>query len=337
MAAFVGFLGFLGLGFDYLYFSSGAAPVPAPIGTSIALLYGGGSAVYSYFRGDRAVLASATAMNIPEILARAGGAADGLGAEQLQNVMQLRQFQNVVEEMAIAAGLPVPQTYLIPDLDPNAFATGRDPEHASIAVTKGLLEMLNREQLQGVVAHEMAHIRNHDVRVMTVVAALVGAIALISDWAGRSFRHGGTRGIERRSARGKKGGSGSLLFILLIVVWLAAIALAPIISRMLATMVSRRREYLADATGAELTRNPLALAEALEVIEAEAGATRAIKQGSAHLCIADPLGRRVNHREGRLADFFATHPPMHKRIEALRAMAYQGLGPRTGNTPELAS
>ena len=337
MAAFVVFLAFLGLGLDYVYFSSGVASVPAPIGTSIALLYGSGSAVYSYFRGDRAVLASATAMNIPEILAHAGGPGDGLGAEQLQNVTELRQFQNVVEEMAIAAGLPVPQTYLVPDPDPNAFATGRDPEHASIAVTKGLLEMLNREQLQGVVAHEMAHIRNFDVRLMTVVAALVGAIALISDWAGRSFRHGGTRGIERSSARGKRSGGGNLLFILLIVVWLTAIVLAPIISRMLATMVSRRREYLADATGAELTRNPLALAEALEVIEAEAGATRAIKQGSAHLCIADPLGRRVNDREGWLADFFATHPPMHKRIEALRAMAYQGVDPPAGSTPELAS
>ena len=322
MAAFVGLLAFLGLGFDYIYFSSGAASVPAPIGTTLALLYGSGSAAYSYFRGDRAVLASATAVSVPEILARAGGASDGLGVQQLQNVLELRQFQNVVEEMAIAAGLPVPQTYLVPDPDPNAFATGRDPQHASIAVTKGLLEMLNREQLQGVVAHEMAHIRNYDVRLMTVVAALVGAIALISDWAGRAFRHGGPKAMDRGSARGGKKGSGNILFLLLIVVWLLAIVLAPIVSHMLATMVSRRREYLADATGAELTRNPLALAAALEVIEAEAGATKAIKQGSAHLCIADPLERRVNQREGWLADLFATHPPMHKRIEALRAMAY---------------
>ena len=335
MAAFIAFLAFLGLGFDYLYFSSGAAPVAVPVGTTLALMYGGGSAVYSYFRGDRAVLASAMAMNVPEILARAGSAADGLGTTQLQNVFQLRQFQNVVEEMAIAAGLPVPQTYLVPDPDPNAFATGRDPEHASIAVTKGLLEMLTREQLQGVIAHEMAHIRNHDVRLMTVVAALVGAIALISDWAGRAFRHGGPRAMDRGSARGGKKGGGNVLFLALIIVWLVAIALAPIISHMLATMVSRRREFLADATGAELTRNPLALASALEVIEAEAGATKAIKQGSAHLCIADPLERRVNQREGWLADLFATHPPMHKRIEALRAMAYQGFGPRSTNVAEL--
>ena len=328
MATFVAFLAFLGLGFDYLYFSSGVAPVPVPVATTMALVYGSGSAVYSYFRGDRAVLASATATSVPEMLARAGGPSDGLGVQQLQNVLELRQFQNVVEEMAIAAGLPVPQTYLVPDPDPNAFATGRDAEHASIAVTKGLLEMLNREQLQAVVAHEMAHIRNQDVRLMTVVAALVGAIALISDWAGRAFRHGGPRGMNRGSsgARGKKGG-GDLLFLLLIVVWLVAIALAPIISHLLATMISRRREYLADATAAELTRNPLALASALEVIEAEAGATKAIKQGSAHLCIADPLGRRVNQQEGWLADLLATHPPMRKRIEALRAMAYQGVRP----------
>ncbi len=320
---FVGFLLFLGLGFDYVYFSSGAAVVPVPVGTSIALLYGGGAASYSYFRGDRAVLASAAAVSVPEILARAGAATDRLDPAQLANVAQFRQFQNVVEEMAIAAGLPVPATYVVPDRDPNAFATGRNPETASIAVTQGLLAMLSREQLQGVVAHEMAHIRNYDIRVMTVVAALVGAIALLSDWGARSMRFGGGGSASRGRSRGRKDGGGALLAVVM-VVWVIAIVLAPIVARLLATMVSRRREYLADATGAELTRNPLALAAALERIEGEAGATRSIKQGSAHLCIADPLERRVNEREGRFADLFATHPPMHKRIEALRAMAYQG-------------
>src|SRR5688500_742384 len=173
MVTFVGFLLFLGLGFDYAYFSAGAS-IPVPVGTSAALLYGSGSAAYSYFRGDRAVLASAAAVSVPDVLAMTAAA---------DTALQVRQFQNVVEEMAIAAGLPVPKAYVVPDPDPNAFATGRDPAHASIAVTQGLLRLLTREQLQGVVAHEMAHIRNYDVRLMTVVAALVGAIALISDWS----------------------------------------------------------------------------------------------------------------------------------------------------------
>jgi heat shock protein HtpX len=165
----------------------------------------------------------------------------------------------------------------------------------------------------------MAHIRNYDIRLMTIVAALVGAIALISDFTIRAWR-GGSRGSGRSGSRGKK--DGGIFVLLLLVVWALAIVLAPLIARLLATMVSRRREFLADATGAELTRNPAALAEALEVIEAKAGATRAIKQGSAHLCIADPLERKVTQKHGWLADLLATHPPMAERIDALRRMAY---------------
>jgi heat shock protein HtpX len=311
MVGFVAFLLFLGLGFDYVYFSAGAGP-PVPIGTTVALLYGSGSSAYSYFKGDRAVLGSAAAVGADTALAQ---------AKSEEERLRIRQFQNVVEEMAIAAGVPVPQAYVVPDADPNAFATGRAPEYASIAVTKGLLRVLTREQLQGVVAHEMAHIRNYDIRLMTIIAALVGAIALISDWTMRGWRSGGRSG-RRSSSRGKKDGGGALVLVLL-VIWVIAIILAPVIARVLATMVSRRREYLADATGAELTRNPLSLAEALERIEREAGATKSIHQGSAHLCIADPLERKANQKEGWLADLMATHPPMSKRIEALRAMAYQ--------------
>ena len=311
MIGFVAFLLFLGLGFDYVYFSTGGPPVP--IGTTFALLYGGGTSTYSYFNGDRAVLASATAVTADEAYARAG-----VDDERLR----IRQFQNVVEEMSIAAGLPLPKAYIVPDPDPNAFATGRDPEHASIAVTRGLLELLNREQLQGVVAHEMAHIRNYDIRLMTIVAALVGAIALISDLTMRGWRSGSSRGGSSRGSSGDDKKGGNILILVLIVVWALAIVLAPLIARILATMVSRRREFLADATGAELTRNPVALAEALERIEAQAGATKAIKQGSAHLCIADPLERRVTQKHGWLADLLATHPPMAERIDALRRMSY---------------
>jgi heat shock protein HtpX len=220
--------------------------------------------------------------------------------------------------MAIAAGLPRPALYVIPDPDPNAFATGRDPQHASIAVTLGLLDQLSRDELQGVIAHEMGHIRNLDIRLMTVVAALIGTVMLISEYGLRLMRFG-VGGKSRKSSSDKGGGGlGAMMFVL----WLIALILAPFLSRILAMAVSREREYLADASGAQLTRNPAALASALEKIDAAEDPTRAIKKGSAHLCIADPLGRNVNEKEGTFADLFATHPPIRKRITYLRAMAY---------------
>lgn len=309
MFVFVGLVLLLGLGFDTAAFS--AEGVFIPIGTVAALLYGGGTATYSYFNGDRAVLASSKAVDLDTALADA------------PDRVELRQFQNVVDEMAIAAGLPRPKTFVVPDPDANAFATGRDQEHASIVVTEGLLKTLNREQLQGVVAHEMSHIRNYDIRLMTLVAALVGAVALLSDWAARGWRYGmfSGRGGSSRSGSSKKEGGG--LMLVMLVVWIVAIVVAPLVARVLATTVSRKREFLADATAAELTRNPGALADALEVIDAQARPTIAIKQGSAHLCIADPLGRPINDKRGFWSDLFATHPPMRERIAALRQMAFQ--------------
>jgi heat shock protein HtpX len=233
-----------------------------------------------------------------------------------------RQLVNVVEEMAIASGLPKPKVWIVPDDDPNAFATGSDPGTAHVAVTRGLLKALNRDELQAVVAHEMAHVRNLDVRLMTLLAALVGVIAIISDVTLRGLRFGGVRG--RRSGGGGRGkGGGGALVIVLIVLWLVTVILAPIISRLLALGVSRKREYLADATAAQFTRNPGALAAALEKIEHAAAPTKAIKHGTAHLCIADPLGRRVTAKEGFVADLMATHPPMARRIARLKQMAYQ--------------
>jgi heat shock protein HtpX len=234
--------------------------------------------------------------------------------------LRFRQFENVVDEMAIASGLPRPQAWIISDSDPNAFATGRDPDHASIAVTEGLLRALSREELQGVVAHEMAHIRNYDIRLMTVVAALVGAMLLLADWSTRVMRFGGGR---RRGSSRRDGKDGGAIVVVFIVIGMLAIVLAPVIGRLLALAVSRRREYLADATGAELTRNPLGLARALEKIEAHVAPTPAIKRGSAHLCIADPLGLRIDNREGWWANLWATHPPMARRIAALKAMGYE--------------
>ena len=218
--------------------------------------------------------------------------------------------------MKIASGLPRPKVYVIPDSDPNAFATGKNPQESHIAVTQGLLDSLNREELQGVIAHEMSHIRNYDIRLMTVIASLVGAVLLLSDWARRSMFYGGGR-----RKRGSKGAG--QLGIILLVVWIISIILAPIISQLLAMAVSRKREYLADASGAELTRNPLGLASALRKIENAAPPTASIKRGTAHLCIADPLGKKVNAKEGFVAELLGTHPPIERRIMALQAMAYQ--------------
>ncbi len=303
MSVFIAFLFALGYGFDLFYLGT-----PVPVAGLLALVVGIGSAASGYYSGDRAVLASSHAVPLEEATARASSPDARL---------KLTQVDHVVEEMAIAAGLPKPRVFVIADADPNAFATGRDPEHASIAVTQGLVDALSREELQGVVAHEMSHVRNYDIRLMTLVAALVGAIVLLSDWATRGMAWGGGR---RGGSRERGGGSLGILFLVL---WLVGIILAPIVGQMLAMLVSRQREYLADASGAELTRNPRALAAALDKIESAAEPTTSIKRGTANLCIADPLGRRIGLREGAVANLFASHPPMAKRIAALRAMAYE--------------
>jgi len=308
MAVFIIFLAVVGAGVDAFVIGNGGPFVP--VATMAALAMGGGQSWWSLRFGDRSVLASAAAIPLETRLAEAASDDERL---------RYRQLQNVVEEMSIAAGIPVPRAYVIPDSDPNAFATGRDPAHASIAVTDGLLRMLSREELQGVVAHEMGHVRNYDIRLMTVVAALVGAVALLADWAGRSMRFGG----QRSSRRDKGGGAAGILFF---AVWIVAIMLAPVVGRLLALAVSRRREYLADATGAELTRNPIALADALEKIESAVEPTPSIKQGTAHLCIADPMGRRLTQSESGWAELWATHPPMSKRIAALKTMGYLKVG-----------
>jgi heat shock protein HtpX len=312
---FLLFFAFLGLGFDFFYlgFNPLYEPPPElleewrqehvsfPFATVFAILFGSVQAWWGLRSGDKAVL-------------RAVGA---VPVDSSTTDPALRQLVNVVEEMKIASGLPMPKVYVIPDSDPNAFATGKDPEHASVAVTRGLLEKLNREELQGVIAHEMSHIRNLDIKLMTTIAALVGAVVLLSDWGMRSFRYGG--GGRSRSSSKKGGGAGMILLVL----WVIAVVLAPILAQILAMTVSREREYLADATGAELTRNPAGLASALKKIEMEYQPTKNINRGTAHLCIADPMGRKMDLREGFVADLLATHPPMPKRINKLMQMAYQ--------------
>jgi heat shock protein HtpX len=235
-----------------------------------------------------------------------------------------KQLVNVVEEMAIASGQPKPRVWVVPDDDPNAFATGRDAQTASIAVTEGLLRTLSRDELQGVIAHEMAHVQNLDVRLMTLLAGIVGAIALMSDGMGRMVR-GGARGMSLSggSSRRSGGKGGNPLAIIILVLWLLTLIVAPIVSRILAMAVSRKREYLADATGAQFTRNPMALASALEKLQAATAPTRSITRGAAHLCIVDPAPGMLSAREGRFADMLASHPPIRQRIVRLEGMAYQ--------------
>lgn len=307
MLVFILFFTFLGYGFDLYYFGNDPLGLVGesfgfPTATFVALIFGSLFSLYGYQSGAKAVLSSAGAYPVP------------------LNDPQYQTLRNVVDEMKIASGLPLPQLFVVPDPDPNAFATGKDPAHSYIAVTQGLLDKLNREELQAVVAHEMSHIKNYDIRLMTVVAALVGAIALLSDFAVRGMRFGG---LSRGSKKNSKSSGGGLIALILMVVWIIGIILAPVLSRLLAMAVSRQREYFADATAAELTRNPLALSSALEKIENTSEPTQSIKRGSAHLCIVDPLGLKANFKEGFVADIFATHPPISKRISLLKGMAYQ--------------
>ncbi|MBX3133293.1 MAG: M48 family metallopeptidase [Gemmatimonadaceae bacterium] len=248
-----------------------------------------------------------------------------IGAEPLTTPRtdQERQLINVVEEMSIAAGLPRPNIYIVQDEDPNAFVSGTKPGEAHLAVTSGLLRELNRDELQAVVAHEMGHVKNEDTRLMTLIAGLGGAILLIRDAMIRTtFRSGG--GSSRRG----NGKGGNPLAVVVLVLWVLSWILAPIIVRLMAMAVSRGREYLADAMAAQFTRNPAALADALAKIEAHHAPTKSISQGVAHLCIVDPIGRAANEKQGRLADLFATHPPMAIRVSRLRAMAFQAASRR---------
>jgi heat shock protein HtpX len=211
----------------------------------------------------------------------------------------------------------------VDDFDPNAFATGRDPATASIAVTEGLLRKLSRDELQAVVAHEMAHIRNLDIRLMTLLAGMVGAIALLSEGLGRMIGRGGRTAVRLGGGRRGGGKGANPVAIVILLLWLITLVIAPVVSRLLAMAVSRKREYLADTTGAQFTRNPSALATALEKLESSTDPTHSITRGAAHLCIVDPSSSAIGSREGFVADFLASHPPIRQRIIRLKGMAYQ--------------
>jgi heat shock protein HtpX len=214
------------------------------------------------------------------------------------------ELYNDVEGLAIAAGLPMPRIYTIDDTAPNAFATGRDPQHAVIAVTTGLLQKLDRQELEGVIGHEMSHIKDYDIRFMTIVAVLVGTIALLSDWMRRIAWFGGGR-----SRRSSGGGIIALLGLALAIV-------APIIALLMQMALSRTREYLADAQGAMLTRYPEGLARALEKLAADTEPLEVANKATAHLYIVNPL----TEHKGMINNLFDTHPPIEERVRRLRAM-----------------
>ncbi len=271
-----------GLGYAIGELTEGGWPV-AVVTTALALVY----VWWAYLWGDRAVLAITHARPVAR-------------AEETR-------LWDTVEGLSIAAGIPMPAVYLIEDTAPNAFAAGRNPQHASVTVTRGLLTKMNRLELEGVIAHELAHIGNMDIRLMTLAALLVGVIALLSDVILRGARWGG---YGMRRARGKGAAVGALIALLLAV-------LAPLAAAVLQMMLSRQREYLADATGALLTRYPEGLASALTKIAADPEPLEAATKATAHMFIWNPL----RDHGGALNTLFNTHPPVEERIRRLRAMA----------------
>jgi len=243
--------------------------------------------LFSYYKGDKVALWSAGAKPIVK--------------EDNPYVFRM------VENLCITAGLPMPKIYVINDPAPNAFATGRGPEHAAIALTSGIIEKLENEELEGVIAHELSHIKNYDIRLMMVVAVMVGIIVLISNWI---FR---IRGIGGRRSKG-----GGQIVAIIMIIGIVLALLSPLIAELIKMAVSRKREYLADASGALLTRYPAGLANALEKISAYKEPMRRANNGTAHLFISNPFGERAGRG---LAHMFSTHPPVDDRIAKLRDMA----------------
>jgi heat shock protein HtpX len=240
-----------------------------------------------------------------------------------------QRLANVVDEMAIAAGTPRPRLWIVPDAAPNAFATGIHQTDSHIAVTEGLLETCSRDELQAVVGHEMGHVVNLDVRLMTLLTAMVGVVALVHSAAFRVMRFGGTGsgGGSRSRSRSRGGGGGggaeAILIVVLLVLWIISWAIAPLVTRFVAMKVGRSREFLADSMSAQFTRNPGALADALTKIGGSTVKPKAIPKSSAQMCIVDPFHSVWDDREGKVANLMATHPPLRERVARLREMAYE--------------
>jgi heat shock protein HtpX len=271
--------------FTYLIGNFGIA------GVVIAFLIAGGMAFFSYWKSDAVALA----------VSRAKPA----------DPAQYARLHNLVEGLCIASGLPKPAVYVVDDPAPNAFATGRNPKHAAIAVTTGLLETMNRVELEGVLAHELSHVRNYDILVSTLAVTMVGVIAIIADIGVRAMWFGGRRNNDSNSGFG----------VILLAVSLVLLILAPIIAKVMQLAVSRRRESLADVSAIEMTRYPPGLISALEKLKADPTVVHTASRATEHLWIESPLAQ--NPEEGKLSRLnrlFDTHPPLDERIAALQEL-----------------
>lgn len=259
----------------------------------MALIFSGLMSLASYYYSDRIVL-------------KISGAKPAKREEHFE-------FYTVAENLALAAGLPKPKLYVIDDSAPNAFATGRDPKHAVVCATTGILEKLNRTELEGVVAHEMSHIKNYDIRLMSIVSVLVGMVALLGDWFLRMQWFGGRRNRDNNS-----GNAGAIFLVL----GLLFAILSPIIANLIKLAISRRREFMADAGAVELTRQPSGLVSALRKISSDTEALEAANKATAHMYIINPFfGKRDSRAVSKLASLFNTHPPVEQRIAALQEMS----------------
>lgn len=258
----------------------------------VALIVSGVSTFISYYYSDKIVL--------------------GISGARVANSKEDKLFTSVAENLCIGAGLPKPKLYVIEDTAPNAFATGRDPEHAVVCVTTGLLAKLSRTELEGVIAHELTHVKNYDIRLMSIVSVMVGLIALLGDWFFRASFHG-----RRSSDNDNKSGIGAIIMILGIVLAI----LSPIIAQLMQLAISRRREFMADAGSVEITRQPQGLITALQKISADHEPLEAANKATAHLYIANPFKDKAGSGVSWFANLFNTHPPMTERIATLQKMS----------------
>ncbi len=289
MAAFVvALLALLGFAIGYAVFGSLGGGF---VTTGAAVAFGSLAGIGTYFAGDSLVLSVSGARQIDE--------------------SQAPQLMNVVRELSLAANIPMPRVFVIDDSAPNAFATGRDPAHASLAITTGLLEKLDREELQGVIGHELAHVRNLDIRFSLVVGVMVGAIAILADFFLRFTFWGGGR------SRDRDGGGGGGAQIIVFVIAIALAILAPLISRFIQMAVSRQREYLADASSVELTRNPYGLERALAKISGDREVLEVANRGTQHMYFSNPIKKF----EERSSNLMSTHPATMDRINRLRELS----------------
>ena len=256
----------------------------------VALIFSGVSTFISYYYSDKIVL--------------------GISGARVANSKEDKLFTQVAENLCIGAGIPKPKLYVIQDSAPNAFATGRDPEHAVVCATTGLLSKLTRTELEGVLAHEISHIRNYDIRLMSVVSVMVGLIALLGDWFLRARFWGGSRRDNDNNSAGA----------IIMVVGIIFALLSPIIAQLIQLAVSRRREFMADAGSVEITRQPQGLISALVKISSDTEPLEAANKATAHLYIVNPFKDRTNKAISRMASLFNTHPQVAERIKVLKSM-----------------